>query len=159
MEGKKPFFVLLVLSAACALLSAGLHAQLIEPTRGIEGTSDGTGILNALSEPPGLDVQLDGRLIGKTPIFSLRRHPGLHLLRIKDSETEIRLVAGKSLTITLFKDSFIEIPTETVKPFSEITKEPLIPPTKSKTDEGSGVRQRITKDPYYWPLNPRGPIY
>ena len=159
MEGKKPFFILLVLSAACALFSAGLHAQLIEPTRSIEGTSDGAGILNALSEPPGLDVQLDGRLVGKTPIFSLRRRPGLHLLRIKDSETEIRLVAGKILTITWFKDSFIEIPTETVKPFSEITKEPLIPPTKSKTDEGSGVRQNITKDPYYWPLNPRGPIY
>jgi hypothetical protein len=158
MEGKKPFFILLVLSAACAIFSAGLRAELIEPTRSLERASDGAGILNAFSEPPGLDVELDGMAIGKTPIFSARFPPGVHVLRMKGAETSIHLVAGKPFTITWFKGSFMEIP-ERVKPSSEITKEPLIPPTKSKTDEGSGVRQNITKDPYYWPLNPRGPIY
>jgi hypothetical protein len=111
-----------------------------------------------LSEPPGIEVQVDGRLIGKTPIFSARFPPGAHVLRIKDSETDIRLAAGKTFAISWFKGSFIEIP-ETVKPPAEIAKEPQPAPAKSKPNEEPSVQQNTAKDPYYWPLNPRGPIY
>jgi len=158
MHRKKSFFALLVMSAACAIFSAGLHAQLIEPTRSIESASDEAGFLNVLSEPPGIDVQLDGIVIGKTPIFSTQLTPGSHVLRMKGSETDIYLDAGKTFTITWFKGSFIKIP-ETAKPSAEIIKEPKPPPAKPKTDEGPGVHQKTINDAYYWPLNPRGPIY
>lgn len=158
MHGKKPFFILLALSAACTLFTVGLHAQLIEPTRSLQDATDGTGLLNVLSEPPGIEVQVDGRVIGKTPIFAARIPPGVHVLRIKDSETDIHLAAGKTTAISWFKGSFIKIP-ETVKPAAEIAKESQPPPAKPKPDEGIGVPQSTAKDPYYWPLNPRGPIY
>ena len=158
MHGKKPFFILLALSAVCALFTADLHAQLIEPTRSLLDASEDTGLLNVLSEPPGIEVQVDGRVIGNTPVFSARFPPGHHVLRIKGSETDIRLVAGKTFAISWFKGSFIDIP-ETVKPPAEIAKEPQPPPAKPKPDEGLGAQQSTTKDPYYWPLNPRGPIY
>lgn len=158
MRAKKPFSSILVLSAMCAVFAAGLQAQLIEPSRSLEGASDGAGLLSVVSEPPGLDVQLDGAVIGKTPIFSTRFPPGLHVLRVRDSETEIHLAARKTFAISWFKGSFIKIP-ETVKPAAEIAKEPQPAPAKPKPDEGPGVQQGAAKDPYYWPLNPRGPIY
>jgi hypothetical protein len=158
MHGKKEFFTLLAIGVACVLFSAGLHAQLIEPTRSLEGASDGAGLLSVLSEPPGLDVQLDGMAIGKTPIFSARFPPGLHVLRIEDSKIDIHLAAGKTFTTTWFKGAFIEIP-ERVKPSAEITQEPILPRTNPKADEKPDVQRNTANDPYYWPLNPRGPIY
>jgi hypothetical protein len=158
MHVKRSFFILLALSASCALFAAGLNAQLIEPTRSLQGESEDTGRLNVLSEPPGMDVQLGGRVIGKTPIFSARFPPGVHVLRIGDSEAEIHLVAGKTFAISWFKGAFIAIP-ETSKPPAEITKEPQTPLSKPKPDEGQGARQDTARDPFYWPLNPRGPIY
>ena len=158
MHGKKPFFTLLALSAFCALFSAGLQAQLIEPTRSLGGAPEGAGLLNVLSEPPGMDVQLDGSVIGKTPIFSARFPAGLHVLRIGDSEAEIHLVAGKTVALSWFKGAFIAIP-ETSKPPADIANEPQPQPAKPKPDDGQGARQDTAKDPFYWPLNPRGPIY
>jgi PEGA domain len=158
MHGKKPFLILLSLIAACTLFAAGLNAQLIEPTRSLEGASDGTGLLNVLSEPPGMDVQLDGKVIGKTPIFSARFPAGPHVLRIKDSETGILMVAGKTFAISWFKGSFIEIP-DTAGPPAEIAQEPQPPPTKPVPEEPPAAQPGVTNDPYYWPLNPRGPIY
>jgi hypothetical protein len=158
MHEKQPFFILLALSAVCTLFTAGLHAQLIEPTRRLQDASGGAGILNVLSEPPGIEVQVDGRLIGKTPIFSARFPSGVHVLRIKDSETDIHIVAGKTTAISWFKGSFIEIP-ETVKPAAEIAREPQPAPAEPKPGEGPGAQQGTSKDPFYWPLNPRGPIY
>jgi hypothetical protein len=158
MHGKKPFFILLALGAVCALFSAGLHAQLIEPTRSLQGAPEDTGLLNVLSEPPGMEVRLDGKTIGKTPIFAARFPLGAHALRIKDSEADIHLVAGKTFAISWFKGSFIEIP-ETAKLPAEIAQQPSKSPAKPKPDEGPGAQQNTANDPYYWPLNPRGPIY
>ena len=159
MHRKKSFFALLVISVACAIFSAGLHAQLIEPTRSIESASDEAGFLNVLSEPPGIDVQLDGIVIGKTPIFSTQLTPGSHVLRMKGSETDIYLDAGKTFTITWFKGSFIVVPA-TPKPPAETAQETPQPAATPKSAEGPGApRQNTEQDPYYWPLNPRGPIY
>jgi hypothetical protein len=158
MHAKKPFFILLALSAVCTFFTAGLHAQFIEPTRSLQGAPEDTGLLNVLSEPPGMEVRLDGKVIGKTPIFAARFPSGVHALLIKDSETDIRLVAGKTTAISWFKGSFIKIP-ETVKPHTEIAKEPQSAPAKPNPDERTGAQPGIKNDPYYWPLNPRGPIY
>lgn len=158
MRRIQPFFALLTLSALCALFSASLHAQLIEPTRSIEGASDSAGRLSVLSEPPGIEVQLDGNVIGQTPIFSARFPSGAHVLRIRDSEIDVRLEAGKPTAISWFKGAFIEIP-ETPASRAEIVKEPQTPLSKPKPDDAQGARPDHAKDPYYWPLNPRGPIY
>jgi len=158
MVEKKGFPTLLALIIGCSIFSASLHAQLIEPTRSLEGASDGTAFLNVVSEPPDLEVQLDGKVIGRTPVFSVSFPPGAHVLRIRDSETDVRLETGKTISISWFKGSFIKIP-EPAAPSAEIVKEPQTPLPKPKPDEGQDAPQGAAKDPYYWPLNPRGPIY
>lgn len=158
MKPKVMFFLLLALGVWCTPFAAGLRAQLIEPTRSLPDASEGRGLLNVVSEPPGLEVQVDGRIIGKTPVFSARFSAGVHVLRIKDSELDIHLPAGKTTAISWFKGSFIEIP-EGAKAFRERPAEPQTAPSQSKPDEGSGVQPGTAKDPFYWPLNPRGPIY
>jgi len=158
MMGKKAFLTLLAFSAACALFPAGLHAQLIEPTRSLEGAPDAAGLLSVVSEPPGLEVRLDGTVIGKTPIFSAKFPLGTHKLRIRGSETDIQLTAGKTFTVSWFKGAFIEVP-ETAKPPAETAQG--LPPAGAapKPEEPPGSRPAVANDPYYWPLIPRGPIY
>ena len=68
------------------------------------------GRLSVFSEPPELDVLLDSVEIGKTPIISEEVTSGVHILRVKDTEKEITILSGKSLQLSLFKDSLIEIP-------------------------------------------------
>ncbi len=68
------------------------------------------GRLSVYSEPPELDVLLDGVGIGKTPVISKEVTSGVHMLRVKNIEKEITILSGKSLQLSLFKDSLIEIP-------------------------------------------------
>jgi hypothetical protein len=101
---------------------------------------------------------LDGNVIGKTPIFSARVPARVHVLRIRDSETDIHLVDGKTFAISWFKGAFIEIPA-TVKPPAATAQEPPKPAATPKPEERPAAHPGVTNDPYYWPLNPRGPIY
>ena len=159
MRAIKPFSPLLTLILAYVLLAAGLlQAQLIGPTRTLDGATAGEAVLNVLSEPPGLEVQLNGKVIGKTPIFSIKLSAGAHVLRIRDSETEIQIAAGKKVSMSWFKGAFIEIP-ETAKSSAEVPKQDRTQPSKPEADEDRDTRQDTGKDPYYWPMNPRGPIY
>ena len=158
MHRKKSYWVLFVLSAWYSYFTVGGQAQLIEPTRSLQGAAEEKGLLKVLSEPPGMEVHVDGRLIGETPIFSARLRSGAHVLRIQDAEIDICLASGKTTTISWFKGRFIEIP-EMAKSPPEMAKEPQPPPAKPKPDEEPGVRREPAIDPYYWPLNPRGPIY
>lgn len=99
------------------ILSAGLlvlfmmdpaaASDLIEPTRTLQAAPAATGDLAILSEPPGLDVALDGTLIGKTPVFLDNVKSGAHTLRVKNSETAIHLEPGATLQVSLFKGEFI----------------------------------------------------
>jgi hypothetical protein len=158
MHGKKSFIVLCVLSACCTFFTAAVPAQLIEPTRSLQGAAEEKGLLKVLSEPAGMEVHVDGRLIGETPIFSARLPAGAHVLRIQDAEIDICLASGRTTAISWFKGRFIQIP-EKVEPLPEMARESQPPPAKPKTAEGPSVRQGAANDPYYWPFNPRGPIY
>jgi hypothetical protein len=158
MKPKTMFFLLLALGAGLTPFAAGPHAQLIEPTRSLPDASEAMGLLSVLSEPPGLEVQVDGHIIGKSPVFSVRFPAGMHVLRIKDSETDIRLAAGKTTAISWFKGAFIAIP-EAVKPSREAPGEPQAAPSKPRPGEGVGAQPGAANDAFYWPLNPRGPIY
>jgi hypothetical protein len=68
--------------------SLSVFAELIEPSRMLEGRQKPMGRLSVFSEPPELDVFLDDINIGKTPVISKEIAPGTHLLRIKETEKE-----------------------------------------------------------------------
>lgn len=157
MRAEKPPFILLIVGALCLAFAAGLPAQLIEPTRSLEGAPVKAGTLMISSEPPGLEVQVDGRGIGITPIFSSRFPSGVHVLRIENSEIEIHLAAGRTTAISWFKGAFIELPSR-VKPAAETWPESSKPAVKPKPVGEPAARQPAINDPFYWPLNPRGPI-
>jgi len=158
MKPKTIFFLLLALGAWCTPFAAGQQAQLIEPTRSLQGTSEAAGQLNVLSEPPGIEVQLDGRVIGKTPIFSIKLPAGAHVLRIRDSETGIQIEPGRTAAITWFKGAFMAIPQKT-QPARETGPGSPVPAAKTEPPEAPAAQPAAPNDPFYWPLNPRGPIY
>ena len=56
--------------------------ELIAPTRTLEGRVQFPGRLSVVSEPPELEVFLDGSSIGKTPIWLKEVKVGSHALRI-----------------------------------------------------------------------------
>ena len=89
--------------------SVCIGGELIQPTRILEGKGETTGKLTVVSEPSNLDVFLDGANIGKTPIWSRGLNAGIHSLRIKDSKSDIYVVEGKTLKVSLFKGSFITV--------------------------------------------------
>ena len=143
----------------CAFLlipSLLMAAELIEPTRTLNGKSDQPGRLSVFSEPPELEVTMDGTDIGRTPVISKEVEPGIHVIRIKDSETNIIVKPGQPLQYSWFKGSFIVIPVKT----KEIQQQK---PKAAKSPEGPKTKQSAENkeelQPFYWPLNPRGPIY
>lgn len=147
----------IILFIACI---PAVQAELIEPTRTEYGSVDQPGVLNVYSEPPGLEIFIDGKLIGKTPVKSVRLSAGEHQLRIGDTERKVNIASGKNAVYSWFKGAMIEVaePSETpgapTTPDSASTKK--LQPKSSVT---TGRRDSGTNDPFYWPLNPRGPIY
>ncbi len=129
------FFKTIGLSALFILLlgvpSSPGAEDLIAPTRTLEGNEELLGRLTVVSEPPDLEVYLDGTQIGETPIWLKEVKPGPHELRVQGSETDVYLEPGKTLTPSLFKGSFIEVSKEK-EPATEAGPEPekLPEPTK-----------------------------
>ena len=126
------FFVVVVYISQFVFFSS-VSADLIEPTRNFGEKTETTSRLTILSEPPGLKVSLDDKGLGKTPAFLLEAKPGIHKLRIKDSETEIYLEPGKTLKISLFKNEFVQIQVESKvvekqQPDLEQQKQVSVPP-------------------------------
>jgi hypothetical protein len=154
---KKFFFYHYCIGICCLYFSVSPDAQLIEPTRNLNEPKD-LGFLNVLSEPPGIEVQIDGRVIGKTSVFSVELLPAVYILRIGDSETDIHIVVGKTTSISWFKGTFIAIPPPSI-PAGEIPEEGSKPIQKTKPEKTPEVQNEIPKQPFYWPLNPHGPIF
>jgi hypothetical protein len=135
-----------------------LHSGLIEPTRTLETAQDDLGMLNVFSEPPALEIWLDGKVIGKTPLVSVELSSGTHVLRIEGSEAKILISPRKATSLSWFKGSFIQIP-EKAKAAGELTTESKKKETKPRQTESAAGKESTPNDPFYWPLNPRGPIY
>ena len=72
--------------------SLSVFAELIEPSRTLKGQQKPMGRLSVFSEPPELNVLLDGINIGETPIISKEVASGVHILRVKDTEKEITIL-------------------------------------------------------------------
>jgi len=111
--------------------SLAWSSELIKPTRALDSTGEKLGKLSVFSEPPGLEVTLEGAIIGKTPIFLDEVKPGTHRLQVKNSETDVTIEPGKTLQISLYKDKFTLIPaTDKIPPKQPETAEANL--TKSK---------------------------
>ena len=130
---------------------------LIEPTRTLEPGGEKTGNLSVYSEPPGLDVSLDGEKIGKTPIQLKAVKAGYHVLRVRDVESEIYIRSGKNLRLSLYKGSLIEIHRDSKEARPPQKPDGVKDPKKSKSQPPNTRRENL--HPNYWPLNPGGPIY
>ncbi len=134
-------FLKLKVFLACFFVIVGLdvkavQAELIEPSRTLRASPGDTGHLTVFSEPPGLNVKLDGASFGKTPIRIRALDPGIHHLQVQESFTEIIIEPGKTFHISLFKNKFI--------PFQISEKEPAAP---SGTTASSAAGGRAFKPP------------
>jgi hypothetical protein len=96
------FFTIIVLNFSA------LQAGLIEPTRSLKATAEEPSQLTVFSEPPGLNIKLDGKSVGQTPIRINKVDPGTHQLQVGESVTEIYVEAGQPFHISLFKNKFIQ---------------------------------------------------
>jgi hypothetical protein len=131
-------------------------SDLIEPTRTLSGMGYITGKLSVSSEPPGLEVRMDGTVIGETPVELQPVEPGVHVIQVKGSEIEIYVKPEKSLKLSWFKGAFIEIPVEVKEGRKHQKEEKKEVPLKEKSEESA---KKIDLEPLYWPLNPKGHIY
>ena len=116
---KKAIKIAIVLVFGLAFLlgySSAWSSELIKPTRALDSSGENPGKLSVFSEPPGLEVTLEGAIIGKTPLFLDEVKPGSHRLQVKNSETDITIEPGKTLKISLYKDKFILVPATDNKP-------------------------------------------
>lgn len=135
----------------------GFGAELIEPTRALDGENQQPGRLSVFSEPPGLGVRLDGKVIGKTPLTIDSISQGTHILRMENKETKITIDPGEDRRVSFFKDAFVELPAEdkaTRKAATAAEEQPVrVSDSKPPAEKGQ------TLEPGYFPLNPRGRIY
>ena len=136
--------------------SLSVFAELIEPSRTLEGQQKPMGQLSVFSEPPELNVFLDGVEIGKTPVISKEVMPGVHRLQVKDTEKEIMILSGKSLQLSLFKDSLIKIPEKKAEAPAQPKLEEKMAAEEKRTEDSNKDKKQY--DPFYWPLKPSGPI-
>jgi hypothetical protein len=109
--------ILTFMLAAEALVAGSwsLGGELIEPTRTLGGPEKTWGGLTVFSEPPQMDVYLDGEKVGITPLWLRQVEAGPHKLKIKEAEKDVRVEKGKTARIGLFKGSFVT--------FSEVKEE------------------------------------
>jgi hypothetical protein len=131
-------------------------SDLIEPTRTLDGMGHNVGKLSVFSEPPELEVRMDGTVIGETPVELQAVEPGVHVIQVKGSEIEIYVEPEKSLKLSWFKGAFIEIPVEVKEGRKHQKEEKKEVPLKEKSEQSA---KKIDLEPLYWPLNPKGHIY
>jgi hypothetical protein len=131
-------------------------SDLIEPTRTLSSMDHKMGNLSVFSEPPKLEVRMDGTVIGKTPVEVKVVEPGVHVIQVKGSEIDIYVKSGESVKFSWFKGTFIEIPAVVKERGKQKNGEKKEAPRKEKSEESA---KKIDLEPLYWPLNPRGHIY
>ena len=123
-----------------------VFAELIEPSRTLGGPTKTYGATDGVYEPPELDVLLDGVEIGKTPVISKEVTSGVHILRVKDTEKEITILSGKSLQLSLFNDSLIEIPEKKAEAPTQPKLEGKMAAEEKKPDGRPRRKQRASQN-------------
>jgi hypothetical protein len=82
--------------------------------------------------------------------------PGAHNLKVETSETEIYVIPGKSLRLSLFKGTFIEIKEKEKEMIQKTEEDTVEKKTTEPKEEKTGYQPKY--EPSYWPLKPGGPI-
>jgi len=126
------------------------NGELLEPTRTLEGPSEEIGKLTVVSDPPGLDIVLDGAELGKTPVWQKEVKAGTHSLRIKDKETDIVVEAGQSLGISLHKGEFIIIPKK--KETAAVEQKPAVQVPEEAARSSQQQEEKKEKELSNWEL-------
>ena len=123
-------YIGLFATCVCGVTLAFAAEELIAPTRSLEGRVQLPGTLSVVSEPPELEVFLNGSPIGKTPIWLQEIKAGSHTLRIGKEETDLVVDTGEKVTISFFKGAFIDISKK-----MEAVEEPRPAPEKAPERE------------------------
>ncbi len=146
--GKISLSALLVVLVGVSSTLAG--EDLIPPTRSLEGPVILPGKLTVVSEPPELKVFLDGSEIGQTPIWLKEVKPGLHMLRVRESETEVFVDPDKTVTLSFFKGSFVDVSSEQEK---QLVPQPeKVPEARRRTGPRKGEATGKALTPWEWYL-------
>ena len=132
-------------------------AELIEPTRFLDGQRRQHGQLSVFSEPPEIKVLFDGAQTWTTPVMNFRVEPGTHRLKVENSEIEFYLAPGQSLRLSYFKGEFIRIPEDSEPDKRTVDRSHM----QRQADDVQKKRETKKQDyhPIYWPFNPKGQIY
>ena len=130
----KEISLLTVLALVLGLTFTFAAEELIPPTRTLEGRVELPGSLTVVSEPPDLEVSLDGSSIGRTPVWFKEVKPGPHTVRIGQEKTEVHVQPGKKMALSFFKDSFIDITKE------EAVVEAPVPEVEKPREKERAVR-------------------
>ena len=102
----------LLLFSSLALPTSLRAEDLIPPTRSLESSEKPMGRLTVVSEPPDLEVFLDGSEIGRTPVWLKYVKPGVHNLRVGNLQVDVYVESGKRKTLSFYHGSFIKVPEE-----------------------------------------------
>lgn len=124
--------LLVILLGAPAMCYGG---EPIEPTRTLEDPAARWGKLVVFSEPPELDVYLDGSKVGMTPVWLEKVREGTHKLQINALENEIYVKEGKTLKVGLFKGRVIARIEEPKKVATEAGADKKAPAAKAEAAE------------------------
>lgn len=116
--------------------------ELIQPTRSLDGQGEASGRMAIFSEPPNLEVYLDGKKVGNTPLWLSEVKSGLHTVRIEKAETEANVRPGMGLKIGLFKGSFVSFPDKDQKAGLAPTPEKQRPQASQPSQTSGEKRQR-----------------
>jgi hypothetical protein len=132
----------IILLGAAALCYGG---ELIEPTRTLQDAGERWGKLIVFSEPPEVDVFLDGSKVGQTPVWLERVKEGTHKLQIKDLEKEIYVKEGRTLKVGLFKGRFITRLEEEKKVGKQAAADKKEPATKVEAAESPEKQKDLSR--------------
>jgi len=131
-------------------------SEKIAPTRTLDGRAQ-PGQLSVFSEPPGLEITLNGKSAGMTPLHEIAIAGGIHTLKIENTQTTITITSGEVRQLSYFKGKFVDIPV----PVNDPEETPSVDQQTSRREAlpESAPEKEETLQPGYFPLKPGGRIY
>ena len=118
-------------------LSVCSGGELIEPTRTLQEAGKTWGGLTIFSEPPQLEIYLDGEKVGQTPLWLRKVETGLHTIKIGHAQTSVRIETDKRLKVGLLNGSFVisSEPAKETPRVSQPSEQQAVAPPQSQAGE------------------------
>jgi hypothetical protein len=154
---RNALFIAMMACLLCMPATYGARADLIEPTRTLKDENVIPGKLFVFSEPPGLVVTLDGKALGKSPVYLDSVAQGPHEVQVAGKDTTIVIAPGEVRRLSFFKGKFIDITSEEAGASEQPQTAEQKPAQKPESEQKAQKSEKL--EPGYFPLNPRGPIY